>query len=71
MSQQQNLPRSTSTYIPNLMQHIFEERKMPVAALKYPITLSQDHPSKRQPTIAHTQPDETASIARNKRSRFT
>lgn len=57
-------------YIPDLMQQIFEERMMSAAPLKQPITLAQDHPAKRQRTIAHTQPDETVNIATNKSSRF-
>ena len=43
------------------MLHIFEERVMFVAPLKCATTLSQDHPCKRQCTIAHTQPDETTN----------
>ena len=43
------------------MLHIFEERVMFVAPLKRATTLSQDHPCKRQRTIAHTQPDETTN----------
>ena len=52
------------------MQQIFEEHKISAAPLKRPITSSQDHPSKRQNTIAHIQPDETVIIALNKCSRF-
>ena len=57
-------------YIPDLMLQIFEERVRSVVPLKHAITLSQDHPSKRQRTIAHTQPDETTNIVMNKCSRF-
>ena len=57
-------------YIPDIILQIFEERKISLAPLKHPVTLSQDHPSKRQNTIAHIQPNDTAIIALNKCSRF-
>jgi len=59
-------------YIPELITAIFEQRKQSTVTLKRTsVHLPEGHPMNIQATIAHTQPGDTATIIRNKRSRFS
>lgn len=61
----------TYKYIPELIQAVFEERKASISSMKRPATLPEEHPTNIQHTIAHTQPNNTADIVKNKKSRFS
>ena len=57
-------------YVPDLMQLIFDERKISDHGLKYKRVKPQEHPVNIQGTIAHTIPEETSDIVKKKHSRL-
>ena len=57
-------------YVPDLMQMIFQERKTSDHGLKHKRTRPLEHPVNIQGTIAHTLPEKTSEIIKNKRSRL-
>ena len=52
------------------MRAILEEQKVSVHNLKHLVTLPREHPTNNQATVAHTTPDKTAELVKNKRTRF-
>jgi len=52
-------------YVPELIQYIFEERKMSDHGLKHKRIRPQEHPVNIQGTIAHTIPEITSEIVSN------
>ena len=57
-------------YIPELMESVRLMRHRTTFTLRSKNVLAEDHPSRRQTTIAHTAPSSTDELIRNKRSRF-
>ena len=57
-------------YISELMESVRLMRNDTTFTLRYKTVLAEDHPSRRQPTIAHNAPNSTDEIIQNKRSRF-
>ena len=57
-------------YIPELLKEIFLLWECSTFTMKSCLTASQDNPINIQPTIAHIQPPDTATIVNKKQSRF-
>lgn len=57
-------------YIPELMESVCLMCHQTTFTLRSKNVLAEDHPSRRQATIAHTAPSSTDELIRNKRSRF-
>ena len=57
-------------YIPELLKEIFLLWECSTFTMKSRLTASQDDPMNIQPTIAHVQPPDTATIVNKKQSRF-
>ena len=57
-------------YIPELMEGVRLIRRQTTITLRSKTVLVEDHPSRRQATIAHIAPNSTDELIKNKRSRF-
>ena len=57
-------------YIPPLLKAIHEERSSSLHTTKSILQVPDCHPTKLQSTIAHTIPDTTTNLVKNKLSRF-
>ena len=57
-------------YIPELMEGVRLIRRQTTITLRSKTVLAEDHPSRRQATIAHIAPSSTDELIKNKRSRF-
>lgn len=58
------------SYIDEMMLAVFEEQKKTCIPLKRSLPLPDEHPQNIQGTIAHTQPNNTSDIVKNKKSRY-
>ena len=57
-------------YIPELMESVHLMHQQTTSTLHSKNVLAEDHPLRRQATIAHTAPSSTDELISNKRSRF-
>jgi len=57
-------------YIPELIECVHLMRIQSAVALRHKEILAENHPARRQVTIAHTAPTPTDELIRSKRSRF-
>ena len=57
-------------YIPELMESVRLMRRQTTFTLCTKNVVAENHPSRRQATIAHTAPSSTDELVKNKRSRF-
>ena len=63
--------RKEYSYIPALLKEIENRRtSLPHGTVKQKRPIPSDHPTRLQPTIGNSIPDDTSCIARNKRSCF-
>lgn len=57
-------------YISELIESVCVMHINSTSTLHHKTVLEEDHPSQRQPTIAHTTPTSTDELIQNKHSRF-
>lgn len=64
------LTKKKYEYIPMLIDSVVSQRSNTSSRLKDKVVLHEDHPKRRQSTIANSEPASTSELVANKRSRF-